>query len=232
MNWYWSWIGKNTWNFPPPYKWPFIPAVVVTHTQTYRLHTATQWEYITHPVGSCLMLTQRNISSSLTLRACARESHGLQHVCEWNIQCIVIITLFLYFTYSFSLFIILGVHMCVCVCVFTCRIRILSFFFGSQSPANLVSMETGGGIGRLWCWLPDTVCPMGHQLSATPHVRRPMCACVCIFFSPLTSIIYKLDPTWISLKIRRPGACGFLRSKYELFLVDSFEDCCFCALSV
>lgn len=36
------------------------------------------------------------------------------------------------------------------------------------------------GRGRAWCWLPDTFCPMGHQLSATLHVRMGVW-CVCIF---------------------------------------------------
>lgn len=73
----------------------------------------------------------------------------------------------------------------VCERVFTCRLSLLPLLLGSQSTANLVAMETEGWKGRGWCWLPDTFCPTGHQLSLTSNV----CAHVCMSMHVISHVI-------------------------------------------
>lgn len=112
----------------------------------------------------------------------ANESHNHPHASTHNIYCIFTDILQSFFLSFYLLNISASqsvdqsdsIYCMLCGCVFTCRLRVFFVFLTSPSPANSVSMETGGsregGRGEmLTSW---------HLLSCgTPTVSNSVCLC-------------------------------------------------------
>lgn len=74
-----------------------------------------------------------------------------------------------------------------CVCVISCADSGFSLLTSKRSRFSL-----HGNRGRGWCWLPDTFCPAGHQLSATLHVGASVHVCLRIF-SHVINLVSRCD---------------------------------------
>ena len=184
------------------------------HTYTHK-HTDTtpRWEYTTDPVGACLMLTRRNIRPSLQ----CSPSPTVTHICTYCKS----IDIPQSFCLSFYILIIrrpVGLHiqcaLCACDCVCSRADSGFSLLLTSRSPANSVSMETGGGRQRAGMMLTSW-----HLLSrGTPTVSNSICVweglCVCvrIFFSHMWLIWWPAlrQPWYLNTRCKKLHESGNL----------------------